>query len=88
MALLSQTEFESFETTSNGVKAYIQKQLINTEEINAILSDLSNLMEFTSEIKDIEDTNWNAEWEKDYEPVFTYADDIKLDLHRYDYRNQ
>ena len=26
--------------------------------------------------------------EKDYEPVFTYADDIKLDLHRYDYRNQ
>ncbi len=25
--------------------------------------------------------------EKDYEPVFTYADNVKLDLHKYDYRN-
>ncbi len=24
---------------------------------------------------------------KDYEPVFTYADDIRLDLQKYDYRN-
>lgn len=70
VALLSQTDFESFETTSNGVKAYIQKQLINSEEIEGILSDLSNLLEYTSEVKDIEDVNWNAEWEKDYEPVF------------------
>jgi hypothetical protein len=29
-----------------------------------------------------------ATTEKDYDPVFTYAVKVKLDLNKYDYRNQ
>ncbi len=70
IAHLSQTEFESFQTTENGVKAYVQTPLINQQEIDQIILDLNAIYSFTTEVKAMEDVNWNAEWEKDYDPVF------------------
>ncbi len=70
IAHLSQAEFESFETANQGVKAYIQTSLINQEDIDAIILNLKTLYTFTTEIKAMENVNWNEEWEKDYDPVF------------------
>lgn len=70
MALLGQTEFESFTTEAFGVKAYIQTKLIETEAIESILFSIKHLYEFELEVKALEDQNWNEKWEKDYEPVF------------------
>lgn len=70
IALLSQADFESFETQEKGVKAYIQTQLIDSSEIDNIIFSLKQLYEFDLEIKELEDINWNEAWEKDYEPVF------------------
>ena len=70
IALLSQAEFESFETAETGVKAYIQTSLIQKQEIENIIFSLKQLYELEVEIKEMENVNWNAEWEKDYEPVF------------------
>ncbi len=70
VALLGQTEFESFEVVENGVKAYIQNSLIDELEIQKIINDLKELFTFKLEINKIKDVNWNEEWEKDYEPIF------------------
>lgn len=69
IAELGYAGFESFVETENGVTAYIQKEEWNDE----ILSDIQILtseefkIDFTfSEIKQV---NWNAEWEKNFDPI-------------------
>jgi len=61
--------FESFVESNNGVTAYIQKEDWNAE----ILEDISVLTseEFVINFakKEIEQTNWNSEWEKNFEPI-------------------
>lgn len=70
IALLGQTEFESFEVVENGVKAYIQDSLIEELEIQKIIDKIKELFTFELEVNKIKDVNWNEEWEKDYEPIF------------------
>ena len=69
IAELGSAGFESFVETETGVTAYIQKE----EWTEAILSDIQILAseEFvigytTSEIEQV---NWNAEWEKNFESI-------------------
>ncbi|MFD1063970.1 50S ribosomal protein L11 methyltransferase [Winogradskyella litorisediminis] len=61
--------FESFVETETGVTAYIQKE----EWHDAILSDIQILSsdEFKIEytFNEIAQTNWNAEWEKNFNPI-------------------
>jgi ribosomal protein L11 methyltransferase len=69
IAQLGYAGFESFVETEDGVSAYIQK-----EEWNAsILEDIQilNSDEFTFEysFNEIEQTNWNEEWEKNFNPI-------------------
>ncbi len=69
IAELGYAGFESFVETQDGVTAYIQKE----EWFDTILDDIHILKSeefqigFTSE--DIEQTNWNAEWEKNFNPI-------------------
>ncbi|MBU3822920.1 50S ribosomal protein L11 methyltransferase [Flavobacteriaceae bacterium XHP0103] len=69
IAELGYAGFESFVETDNGVMAYIQKD----EWHDGILDDIQILdsdefeIEFTFE--EIEQTNWNAEWEKNFNPI-------------------
>jgi len=61
--------FESFVENENGVTGYIQKEEWNS----GILSDISILksqeFDITFVEKEIEQTNWNSEWEKNFEPI-------------------
>ncbi len=61
--------FESFVETEEGVTAYIQK----TEHYDTILDDIQILkseeFEITYTSEEIEQTNWNAEWEKNFNPI-------------------
>jgi ribosomal protein L11 methyltransferase len=61
--------FESFVETENGVEAYIQKQ----DWSNAILEDISILTsdEFSIDFsnREVEQTNWNKEWENNFKPI-------------------
>lgn len=71
MALISEYEFDSFDFNDSGFTAYIKEE-------SATNVDLSNFdfedFKFTCEIKKIPLTNWNAEWEKNFEPVL--VDDL------------
>ena len=69
IAELGNVGFESFVETENGVTAYIQKTDWNAE----ILADVFvlNSDEFLIEYNqnEVPQTNWNAEWEKNFSPI-------------------
>lgn len=69
IAELGTLGFESFVENENGVVAYIQKNDWN----DAILNDVFvlNSQEFSISYthQEIEQTNWNAEWEKNFKPI-------------------
>lgn len=69
IAELGEVGFESFEEIETGVLAYIQKK-----ECSGILLDeleiLQNeLFEITYDFLEIEQVNWNEEWEKNFQPI-------------------
>ena len=69
VAELGNVGFESFVENENGVMAYIQKTDWNAE----ILADIFvlNSKEFSIDYNqnEVPQTNWNEEWEKNFEPI-------------------
>jgi ribosomal protein L11 methyltransferase len=74
IAELGYAGFESFVENDEGVTAYIQKEDWNAfilEDIHILSSDE---FEITYQFNEIEQTNWNAEWEKSFKPII--VDDL------------
>ena len=69
IAELGYSGFESFVETEDGVTAYIQQEEWN----EAILDDIqilnSNEFSISFTYEEIEQTNWNEEWEKNFNPI-------------------
>lgn len=69
VAELGDAGFESFVETEEGVSAYIQKEDWN----EAILEDIQILnsteFEIAYSFSEIEQVNWNEEWEKNFNPI-------------------
>ncbi|SFU34479.1 ribosomal protein L11 methyltransferase [Pustulibacterium marinum] len=69
IAELSELGFESFVETDKGLSAYIQKEFWQ----DAILADVfvlnSNEFQITYEVEEVEQVNWNEEWEKNFHPI-------------------
>lgn len=68
MAVLSETEFESFLETETGLNAYVKSDL---EDIDFIQEKIQELSEPEIKFKrtEIEQKNWNAEWESNFHPI-------------------
>ncbi|NTW32593.1 MAG: 50S ribosomal protein L11 methyltransferase, partial [Bacteroidetes bacterium] len=68
-ALLADIGFESFVESESGLLAYIPALVFNPEDIEKL--DILKSTEFSVkyEINNIADKNWNAEWERNYNPV-------------------
>lgn len=69
IAELGYAGFESFVETDEGVTAYIQKEEWNENILEDIQILNSNEFEITFTFEDIEQTNWNEEWEKNFNPI-------------------
>ncbi len=69
IAELGEKAFESFIETETGVSAFVQKDLWseNILEDIQILENPEFKIEYTFE--EIEQVNWNEEWEKNFEPI-------------------
>lgn len=69
IAELGEAGFESFLETETGVLAYIQKKDWDENLLDNIdlLKHPKYSISFTR--KEIEQVNWNAEWEKNFEPI-------------------
>ena len=69
IAELGFSGFESFVETENGLTAYIQKKEWHDGILNDIQILSSNEFEISYTFEQIEETNWNAEWEKNFNPI-------------------
>ena len=69
IAELGAVGFESFVETETGIAAYIQKEDWKTNILEDIF--ILNSEEFSIEYNqnEVEQTNWNAEWEKNFSPI-------------------
>lgn len=68
LAKLSQIEFDSFEESDVGLKAYIQKDFDDEEFIQEQVGELEGA-QITYEKQVIQQINWNEEWEKNFQPI-------------------
>lgn len=64
---LAEVGFESFVETKSGLQAYVSEILLQEGDYDEFLT-IDAVQNF--ELKTIEDKNWNAEWEKNFDPVF------------------
>ena len=69
IAELGETPFESFIETENGISAYIQKQYWNEDILNDVQILGSDEFDIEYTFEEIEQVNWNEEWEKNFEPI-------------------
>lgn len=71
---LTIADFESFEDTESGVKAYIQESQFDEDKIKAFnVWNIDNL-EVKYNVRTIEQKNWNAVWESNFEPIIVNDD--------------
>lgn len=92
IAELGYAGFESFVENEEGVIAYIQKEEWNENILDAIYILSSDEFKIDYTFEDIEQTNWNEEWEKNFNPIVVddlvsvrapfheKRDDVKYDL--------
>ncbi|MHA7843941.1 MAG: 50S ribosomal protein L11 methyltransferase [Winogradskyella sp.] len=69
IAELGYAGFESFVEHSEGVTAYIRKQDWNAFILEDIHILNSGEFDISYEFNEIEQTNWNEEWEKNFKPI-------------------
>jgi len=69
IAELGYTGFESFVETEEGATAYIQKEEWRADILEDIQILKSKEFEITFTFEEIEQTNWNEEWEKNFKPI-------------------
>lgn len=65
-AFLCDVGYESFVADSEGITAYIKKELYNEEDVKEIISDFPMEALLTYNISEVKGEDWNEEWEKNY----------------------
>ena len=69
MAELAELGFESFVESEEGLTAYIQQPDWNEGLLEGLMTSSIPDLKISWEVKTIEATNWNAEWEKSFDPI-------------------
>ena len=65
IALLADIGFEGFEENENELKAFIAEATFDKENLEL----LANTNQLSYSLSEIEQQNWNAQWESSFEPV-------------------
>ena len=69
VAKLGALSFESFVNTEDGLLAYVQEEGYVEEAIKKLYILKNPDFSIEIDVKTIEQKNWNAEWEKNFEPI-------------------
>ncbi len=67
IAFLSELNFDSFEETEIGLKAFIDENQFSEDAFQKVLSRIELDVEY--EIQSLKNENWNSKWESSFEPV-------------------
>ena len=83
VAELGQVGFESFTENPDGLEAYIQKRDWSASLLDDIQILQSEEVTFSYDVKEIEQVNWNEEWEKNFKPIVVANEvSIRAPFHR------
>jgi ribosomal protein L11 methyltransferase len=69
LAYVSEFAFDSFSETEEGFNAYTTEASVTAEMIQAALAENLEGMDYELSIREVEQKNWNEEWEKNFEPI-------------------
>ena len=69
VAELGALNFESFVNTEDGLQAYVQEEEFDEEVVKDLYILKNPDFAIEMEVKTIEQQNWNAEWEKNFDPI-------------------
>ncbi len=68
-AELAELGFESFVETDEGLSAYIIESGFDEQAVQELIAKYAGQTAIAYEVHSLEKRNWNAEWERDYEPI-------------------
>lgn len=68
ISILSDYHFDGFEETSDSLKAYVPSEKVRSVLIKEVLHD-NDFRHIEFSVSEMENKNWNEEWEKNFEPV-------------------
>lgn len=69
IAQFSENEYDTFIEHDDGFSAFIPSENFNQEIFDEVLSILPKDVKYSVEKQELEDVNWNQEWEKNFEPI-------------------
>ncbi len=82
VAFLSQLPFDSFEEKDDRVIGYLPKEKVDNN-LELLLKGICEKYKMAYEIEEIENKNWNKEWESNFDPVSIKSFClIKADFHK------
>ncbi|AUD02232.1 50S ribosomal protein L11 methyltransferase [Spirosoma pollinicola] len=76
-AELAELGYESFVETDEGLNAYIVEPDFDEQAIQELIAKYADQTAIAYEVNSLEKRNWNAEWERDYEPI-EVADQVRV----------
>ena len=68
-AELAELGYESFVETDEGLNAYIVEPDFNEKAVQELIAKYAGQTAIAYEVSSLEKRNWNAEWEREYEPI-------------------
>lgn len=68
-AELGELGYESFVETDDGLNAYIVEPDFDEKAIQELIAKYADQAAIAYEVSSLEKRNWNAEWEREYEPI-------------------
>ena len=69
IAELGELGFDSFVETNNGLLAYVKKENWNPSALQNVQILSNESFSISYEVSDIEQENWNEQWEKNFDPI-------------------
>lgn len=69
-AEMGELGFDAFVETEEGFNAYIDEDKFSQEALDEMLSRYTDFAQAEYQVQKIERQNWNAEWERNFEPLF------------------
>lgn len=69
MAILAEVGFYAFEEEESHLDSYIKETDYEADEVEAMLAQFFPGQEMPRSVEHIASKDWNAEWEKDFQPV-------------------
>lgn len=68
-AILSGEGYDSFEERDDGLKAYIVQEHYDENTLKSCLQTVFGTLLPACEVRELQERNWNEEWEKNFKPV-------------------